>query len=47
MYMCANVCALTTGSVEMATQSAVEVYGPMPDSGQCAVWLHSRQYIIA
>jgi len=31
----------------MATQSAVEVYGCMPGSGQCAMWLHCRQYVIA
>jgi len=36
-----------TGSVEMETQSPVEVYGCMPDSGQCAMWLHCRQYVIA
>jgi hypothetical protein len=37
----------TEMSVQMATQSSVEVYGSMPDSGQCAVWLHCRQYVIA
>jgi len=39
--------AVTIGSLEMATQSAVEVYGCVPDSGQCTMWLHCRQYVIA
>jgi TRAP-type mannitol/chloroaromatic compound transport system permease small subunit len=42
-----RVSAVATSSVDMATQSAVEVYGRMADSGQCAMWLHCRQYVIA
>jgi hypothetical protein len=38
---------VATGSVEMATHSAVEVYGSVPDSGQCAMWLHCRQHVTA
>ena len=41
------MCSYNWFCVEMATQSAVEVYGCMPGSGQCAMWLHCRQYVIA
>jgi len=47
MYTCVCVSTVTTGSVEMATRSGIEVYGCMADSGQCAMWLHCRQYVIA